>query len=188
MPTRILYELTGPFADRQRAAKLDNGFFRDYNPFAITAISQGHGRTYAIHAIENEVERNFFSRPSVWAAHVVEGIKLEANNKQLIKAGKFLHDAALMGFSLEKLAQKHLNEVSQKYVSVDELVKNIPETEGMPQDVLDFILGKDAIRARSVPISTGYGTKVRFVPRGKVHNFVNALKRQLPKKLESRTL
>lgn len=165
MPTNILYEVA--------YAKLPGGlsFFDYYNAFAVQG-SLKHRRGVN----EEASESDFQSVPSVWAQDVVEGIKKRFSSKepQLISIGKFLFDASFYGFSLESLTEKHLYDVSRRYVSIGELLSSNTQVTALQQQTMQEILTEGGVWSMITVMPTGYGNKVMFVNGGRKNDFLEA--------------
>lgn len=165
MPTNVLYEVA--------YAKLSGGlsFFGHYNDFAVRGSSR-HRRD----ANKEESELDFLSVPSVWAQDVVEGIKRHFSVKmgRLEEIGTFLFDASFYGFSLESLADRHLYDVSRRYVSVGELLSSHTKVAASQQQAMQEVLTREYIWNMITVMPTGYGNKVMFVNKGTTRNFLGA--------------
>ena len=165
MPTNVLYEAA--------YAKLPGGlsFFGYYNAFVVRgSLKQRRGVN------EEASESDFLSVPSVWAQDVVEGIKRHFSVKmgRLKEIGTFLFDASFYGFSLELLAERHLADVSQRYISVGELLSSNTPVVALQQQAMQEILTRDYVQNMITVMPTGYGNKVMFVNRGITGDFLEA--------------
>jgi len=113
---------------------------------------------------------------------VVEGIKYNISNakEQLMSVGKFLCDANLLGFSLEELTEEHMREITRnRYLSTKQILQEDPNSNDIPEEVLETILNQSIIKQYTTRIHTGYGTKREFVLQKNSYRFKRAIVKQL---------
>lgn len=170
-PNRIMYEIADWHIDGLPS------FFEAYNPYARESITASNSGNYHPNGVAYQAQNEFLSKPKLWCLDVIAGIQAKNNGeKGLQMAGKFLHDAALYGFSVEELALQHIQGIENRgYSKVERILDEISREQGVSKGELEGIL--EARRGLVTFFKTGYGTRQAFMSGGNQHKFRQAVRR-----------